>query len=266
MSKTYLENDASYAKKLAEIKRVCRSYKKWNKCFGIGFNKTGTSSLNAVMTEILGFLSNQTRIEINSTVQAISGNYLPLQKEISLVDFHQDLPASQGNTYVALDALFPNSKFILTVREAEEWFRSFIHQYRIPLLDLATDSIRIQQAHIYKGYSHRWIGHFMEDQINVLKKSIKAHNLQSLDDYKKFEFTDEFKDSCIQLYKLRNREIRKYFKERDDMLLILDITKEQTVENIRDFLGIPDIFNASMPHLNSANNSNNDIIRHLKIN
>ena len=266
MSETYLENDASYAKELAQIKRLCRAYKSWNKCFGIGFNKTGTSSLNAVVTDILGYLGNQVKVEINSTIQAISGNYLPLQKEISLVDFHQDLPASQGNIYVALDALFPNSKFILTVRETKTWYRSFIHQYRIPLLDLATDSTRIKQAHIFKGYSHKWLGHFMEEQINVLKNGIKTNKPQSLEDYKKFEFSDEFHLSCIKLYELRNKEIRQYFKGRDNQLLILDITKEKSIETIRDFLGIPNFFNASMPHLNSATNTTTQTPKYLTIN
>jgi len=266
MSKTLLEDDASYAKELAQIQRMCRSYKSWNKCFGIGFNKTGTSSLKAVVTDILGYLSNQAKVEINSTIQAISGNYLPLQKEISLIDFHQDLPASQGNTYVALDALFPNSKFILTVRETKTWYRSFIHQYRIPLLDLATGSTRIRQAHIYKGYSHRWISHFMEDQINVLKKEIKTNRLQSLEDYKEFKFSEEFNLSCAHLYEFRNKEILQYFKGRDNQLLILDITKEKSIEKIRDFLGIPNFFNASMPHLNSATNTTTQTPKYLTIN
>src|SRR5690606_2600609 len=89
-------------------------------------NKTGTTSLKIAMEEfgyIVGneyhakFLFNDWIIrDFRSTV-----NYC------KSAEFFQDSPFSLPYTFIAMDQAFPNSKFILTVRDNDEqWYNSLI--------------------------------------------------------------------------------------------------------------------------------------------
>jgi hypothetical protein len=118
------------------------------KIFGIGLSRTGTSSLNEAL-EILGYRSiHFPKIMANSSLHAKLNYRLskwgkelgaskPLFpdfthntknelvfKQPSEADFDAltDLPTARF--YRELDAAFPNSKFILTVRDEESWLRS----------------------------------------------------------------------------------------------------------------------------------------------
>jgi hypothetical protein len=95
---------------------ICQANKQFNKVFGIGANKTGSTSLEQVFY-ILGLnVAPQSEGEITS--EALSkGNILPLRDHIVRYDAFQDVPFSAKSTYAQIDALFPKSKFILTYRD-----------------------------------------------------------------------------------------------------------------------------------------------------
>ena len=93
------------------------SKQSYNKIFCIGFNKTGTTTLEKVLKLYVLDLPNQFEQEARISLPSLIGNYTKLLEFVAKYDAFQDLPFSQGETYVACDALFPNSKFILTVRE-----------------------------------------------------------------------------------------------------------------------------------------------------
>ena len=80
--------------KLNEIRKKLRPYAKqklWNKAFCIGAHKTGTSSLNVLMS-ILGFdCAPQHEIEISTTEQVQKGNYRELFNKVSSYDFFKIL-------------------------------------------------------------------------------------------------------------------------------------------------------------------------------
>ena len=250
-SNKFLENEPGFKKSINQIHRIARAHKSWNKCFGIGYNKTGTTSLDDVLSTILGFKSNQSLVENNSTLQAINGNYSPLYQSLKNLDFHQDLPISQGYIFASLDALFPSSKFILTVRDNPAWVNSFIKQYRIPFLDIATGTRRIKNAHLFPGYSHHWIHHYMKEPLDILKGEVDCSSFKSLEDYKAYQFSENFKQACINIYSQRNSSIQDHFRNRPNDLLIIDITKETYIDKIRDFLELPACFSAYMPHSNA---------------
>ena len=63
-------------------------------------------------------LPNQQEQERQLSKPVFENNYTELIEFCKEYDAFQDMPFSQGLTYVAADALFPNSKFILTEREA----------------------------------------------------------------------------------------------------------------------------------------------------
>ena len=94
------------------------------KIFGVGYNKTGTTSL-AYALESFGFrLGKQGKAEL----------FLPITpgvifrwivKFCKKADAFQDIPFSLNYTYQVLDYSFPGSKFILTIRNSgDEWYDS----------------------------------------------------------------------------------------------------------------------------------------------
>ena len=87
------------------------------KVFGIGYNKTGTTTLESLFRNKYKYKSpNQFFQEYKLGIDAIyHKNYSNLRSFCSIYDFFQDSPFSMGNTYVIADFLFPESKFILTI-------------------------------------------------------------------------------------------------------------------------------------------------------
>lgn len=100
------------------------------KVFGIGFQKTGTSSLAASLY-ILGY-----------DVCGYFGNDDPNIAETALVtafemadhyDAAQDMPWPV--LYRELDQRYPGSRFILTVRDTESWIRSVVKHFKATHID-----------------------------------------------------------------------------------------------------------------------------------
>jgi len=97
-----------------------------NKIFGIGWAKTGTTTLGHCF-RILGFNHQGQRLDL---VQDIAkGN---LSRILSLArekETFEDWPWII--LYQQLDQAFPNSRFILTQRDSEKWIRSYENMLRI---------------------------------------------------------------------------------------------------------------------------------------
>lgn len=225
------------------VRKTVLSRKGFNKIFCIGYNKTGTTTLETAL-RLYGFnLPNQQEQESRLTRQCFSTNYFELSDFVRKFDAFQDLPFSQGLTYVVADALFPNSKFILTERDSESWFNSLIsfHKkvFNLPNLDQLTErDVAEKMNYLYPGYVH-------ENQTRILTrfsgetKIVDWENLYN-------------KEYYIDLYERRNNEIKKYFMNSPEKLLIMDITQEKTTQKLCNFLDIPDGFVIDMPHSNKT--------------
>ncbi len=94
-----------------------------NKIFNIGFNKSGTTSLTRAMN-ILGFRSTHNKFEGEKMWLIIESNILNNRKIMHGLnfDFYSDFKGQKY--YKALDEQHPKSKFILTVRDMDEWLAS----------------------------------------------------------------------------------------------------------------------------------------------
>lgn len=90
------------------------------KVFGIGLGKTGTLSL-ANALKLLGYRAGH-YAEALLALQYRSGRLEPRFDAIAHWDALADIPIAA--TYKTLDQEFPDSKFILTVREQEAWLAS----------------------------------------------------------------------------------------------------------------------------------------------
>ena len=180
------------------------SNKNYNKIFCIGFNKTGTTSLERILRHYGFILPNQQEQEIRLSKQVFSTNYSELITFVNNFHAFQDMPFSQGLTYVALDALFPNSKFILTERDSEDWFNSYtlftkkMFGLNIDnLSELTEQDIKDKIRYLYPEYFHeikeRLLTDFENDKKKVLWNKI-------------FD-----KDYYIQMFENRNREVKGTF-------------------------------------------------------
>lgn len=133
---------------------------KEKKVFGIGFHKTGTSTLDLALTR-LGYRVLGVRTDLASSL---------FSNDIeSVLNLTQEYDAFQDNPwpllYKELDKRYPNSKFILTVRDENKWINSVVNHF---------------------GYDHtemrRWIygiGHPKENESIYLEK-YKGHNNEVL--------------------------------------------------------------------------------------
>ena len=97
---------------------------KKNKVIGIGFHKTGTSTLRSVLTE-LGY-------EVLGARPDLASNLFNQEFE-EVITLTESYDAFQDNPwpllYKELDKRYPNSKFILTLRNEEKWIKSSVNYF-----------------------------------------------------------------------------------------------------------------------------------------
>lgn len=91
------------------------------KVFGIGLNKTGTTTLGEC-GKILGMRTISCQRNLLEDV-VVHSNFSRVKKVVAEYDLFEDWPWPL--IYKELDNLYPGSKFILTTRESDEvWFNS----------------------------------------------------------------------------------------------------------------------------------------------
>ncbi|MFM8927577.1 MAG: sulfotransferase [Rhodoluna sp.] len=222
--------------------------REWNKCFGIGFNKTGTTSLDEAMRS-LGLRSRQSEVEFTTTSQMIKGDYSPFIHAMKDLDFHQDLPVSQGWHFAALDALFPNSRFILTVRDPVSWAESFVSYYSLELLSITYKREPRQQPYLATGYTQAWLSHFLLASDISNGNENPAYASISIDEARETIQLPEFKKRLTRIYETRNSAIRSYFANRPEDFIEINVSATDCYGRLCRFLGAP-VIEAPMPHLN----------------
>jgi hypothetical protein len=219
------------------------SRKNYSKLFGIGYNKTGTTTLEYIFRALGLNVPNQQEQEIRLVKQMRSGNFQPLVEFVSKYDAFQDNPFSTGVTYAQVDALFPNSKFVLTVRDPEERYESLVRYlckfHKVSsLAELTKDRLKKKNGYLYDGYLYE----------NVRRSVFEV------DGYSLVENWDGLfkRQNIVDIYVRRNEDIIKYFAERESDLLVIDLTKEADTSKIIEFLDLPSELVFKVPHLNSS--------------
>ncbi|MEO0899686.1 MAG: sulfotransferase family protein [Bacteroidota bacterium] len=174
----------------------------------IGFEKTGTTSLEQALT-ILGY-----RVRGNyprALLPAATANKKKLLKILEGYDAMSDKPWFM--IYRELDQLFPGSTFILTVREEESWYRSVSRHLG-----------SLRTAH------HEWI--------YGKGKGVPRDN----------------KENAIKVFSQHNREVKEYFSNRPEDLLVLNLAEDNNWEKLCQHVDKP-IPAIPFPHLmKGANN------------
>ena len=215
------------------------------KVFCIGYNKTGTTTMESVLNNLGYRMPNQGTQESLIVEELFRGNYAPLYNLCKQYDAFQDMPFSQGVTYAIVDAMFPGSKFILTVRDADAWFESLTRFHLQTILkkagverleDFSATTFKDKAIHLHKNYS---------------QQAAERHAITVADHKIQLDWSLVYnKPHRVALYERRNEEIVKHFYKRQDQLLILDISKEKDNSRIIQFLNLPTRLVDTLPHLN----------------
>ena len=196
------------------------------KVFGIGLSKTGTTSLSSAL-KLLGIKTNQfpmdteTRDELNTYLETGRFSLSVAEKYDAVIDV---VPCVM---FEGLYRKYPDAKYILTVRNVDEWFTSFQGLYERQLMKC--------MGLLNPG-----------DEPNEIGKSL----ISAFTHIYGTEILDE------AIYKGRflkyNREIANFFdSEKNNNLLVMNITDGDGWNRLCPFLGL-DTIHTPFPHANKT--------------
>jgi hypothetical protein len=204
------------------------------KIFCIGRNKTGTTSLQAALT-LLGYkVGDQRKAELLIEDWGIR-DFRHLIRYCHTADAFQDIPFSFHYTFQAMDAAFPGSKFILSIRGSdEEWYQSVVRFH----------SMRLEKR----------IGFRREPTLEDLKNDsyIRPGFNWRVRELVGTEGEEPFPEECLKHYYNRHNElVLDYFRHRPGDLLVLNVASDDAMRRLCDFLGKP-YRGQEMPELNRS--------------
>ncbi len=183
--------------------------------FGLGFQRTGTSSLHAAFQSFGYDSAHWLSAEWARSIWWETnkwGRSRTLEQSYAISD--NPIPV----LYKKLDVAYPGSKFVLTVRDENEWLAS------------------IEQFWTYDGNPQRWT--WDEDGF-----SHKMHGIL----YGRIDFNAEV---FLARYRKHNDDVTRYFAGRDNFLRI-DVNEYTTMEALTTFLGVP-VSQEKFPHHNKG--------------
>jgi hypothetical protein len=184
------------------------------KVFCVGCNKTGTTSMRTALAE-LGYKVGSQRTAEELIRAYRDRDFGPIIDYCRTAEAFQDVPFSWPHTYVVMDQVFPQSKFILTVRDPDEWYRSYIrHQKKV------VGTSRIPDPDDLRNHPYVWNGWLYD-----------ANICRGFDEH---EFYCE--RTLISEFKAHNRLVMNYFKFKDN-LLVIDVSEKDAYQKLCRFLG-----------------------------
>jgi Sulfotransferase domain len=200
------------------------------KVFCVGFGKTGTTSMEAFF-KAMGFqVGDQAAGELLLRDWA-DRRFNSIIELARTAQFFQDIPFSCPFTFQCLDASFPGSKFVLTIRDSEQWYRSLI-RFHTQLLGKKRLPTAQELSECPIGYNG-----FMSEAMYLV------YGTTENDPYNK--------DSLIATYEFHNSSVKKYFAGRKSDLLVIDLSEEKAAQRIVEFLGMT-YQGQRLPHLNRS--------------
>jgi hypothetical protein len=183
------------------------------KVFGVGLNRTGAQSLTRAL-QILGFDPLHQPLGAEAFAEIAGG-----RRDLSLLQHYDGIAdVAMAPYYARLDALYPGSKFILTVRDKDSWLRSCQFLWSaMPIED---------------GDRHR------QEVRRFFRNSV----------YGCQEFVAE---RFARVYDQHLRGVLEHFRDRPDQLLVLDLTTGDGFDRLAPFLDRP-LPSTPFPHIGSA--------------
>jgi hypothetical protein len=169
-----------------------------SKVFGIGLHKTGTSTLRECF-RILGYNVCPEELAYLTRFTAAARDYRDCIAMAKRYDAFEDSPWNYAGVYQVLDVVFPDARFVLTMRDRESWFRSLL----------------------------RWVSLY-----NSAPDMNLAHTIGVAP-------TANNKDTAILAYLNYNTAVQEYFANRPGKLLMVDWEAGDTWDRLCGFLDHP---------------------------
>jgi hypothetical protein len=197
------------------------------KVIGAGFGRTGTSSLQSALEEILGgeCYHMMTISRRPDHLRAWHDFALGKTPEMDWKGLFKDYVACVDFPvcmfYRELMEVFPDAKVILTVRDPQSWWRSF----------------NVLMSIVSKARWLRFFGPNLRRNIEFSDKLVTENTFGG-----RLE-----KENCIKVFERHNQEVRESVPE--ERLLEFDVT--QGWEPLCEFLNLP-IPEKKFPHLNAG--------------
>ncbi|WP_347835069.1 sulfotransferase [Gracilibacillus sp. JCM 18860] len=190
-----------------------------SKIFCIGRNKTGTTSLEKAFKDLNYKVGNQRDAE-KLLINYIEHDFESIVNYCNTAEVFQDVPFSWPDTYKHIDKAFPGSKFILTERDSsEQWYNSITKFHSKKFADgkrIPTKKDLINATYIFKGQP--WLVH---------------KHIYGITDENTYD-----KEIMIRNYEKHNAEVKEYFKDRPDDLLVINISQKDAFKKFCEFLKI----------------------------
>ena len=216
--------------KIIKLNRILINNKQ--KIFCVGFNKTGTTSLEMALGNLGFTLGNQGKGELLFSNWRVR-NFDEIIKLSKTADVFQDIPFSLPFTFQTMDINFPHAKFILTIRDTpEQWFQSLTTFHS----KIINGNSHLPTTAELKNYSYHYSG-FIWD---ILECIFNADEELPYDEKK-----------YIDCYNQHNTAVIEYFKNKPGKLLVLNVSDVNSMQKLYEFLNIQ--WNGEiMPHLNKT--------------
>lgn len=200
------------------------------KIFCIGFNKTGTTSLQNLLLEEGFTTSNQTHFEQNLD-SYVSENYSTfidiIKKHYPTTNIFQDVPFSLPNLYKELYKTFPDAYYILTVRDSSEtWYNSLFNFHKKSFPERFSNPQEIE--YVRKG----WLYSYLTDGLKSPK----------YDPYNK--------SALITSYENHISDVEEFFKDKSNLIKI-NLTNPLDLDRLENFIG-KKFKTTAFPHLNKT--------------
>lgn len=203
------------------------------KVFCIGFPKTGTTSLECVLTDLGYRLGDQAQGELLLRAYA-KRNFKKIVEFCQTADAFQDAPFCFPFTYIALDQSFPRAKFILSVRDdADQWYRSLttFHGQQFAGGRVPEKEDLIRATYSYPG--------FMWDAIRFVYDTPEGDIYQ--------------KPTLVSSYDRHNKDVRDYFRFKSNLLEV-NLANNGHYARLCEFLDKEPVAE-NFPHLNRGPSS-----------
>lgn len=194
------------------------------KIFCVGLNKTGTTSLQKALIDISIKVGNQRKGE-RLLDAYVKRNFRPIIQFCKSAQAFQDFPFSAPLTYKYLSQAYPNSKFILSIRDSDEqWYDSLVRFHtRIYSATAAPPTRNDLQRSTYveKGWSWR--------AFNALFAPPDPNNLYD-------------RNHLLSFYNHYNDEVQHFFASDQERLLVLNLATPDAYGQFCRFIGKEPIY------------------------
>lgn len=214
--KNFLSGRCQISRK-AQTNGVSSSSKN-EKVFCIGLNKTGTTSIEKALAD-LGYCMGEKSAGDLLIDEWAQRNFKPIIKFCKTADAFQDLPFSLPYTYQALDAAYPDAKFILSVRKNScEWYSSLTRFHS----NLWADGNRVPNKEDLKKAYYREEG--------FVWRMVRLRFDTPLDDIYN-------KETLTAYYDRHLANVREYFRHKPEKLLEVNVADPHAYGKFCKFLG-----------------------------